>query len=198
MKLKTEHFFSNLISSIGHPILLASLAAVYVNFREFPPEKAWRLTLTLLIGCVVPIIAFLLYKMRKGDYKNFDVSNQKKRDGLYIFAMVLLACFMAYLFITNSTWLIKCGIIPFFILTVSSYFINKKIKISLHTSISFLLATMMIEIETSAAFSMYLFAILIGYSRLNLKRHSVPEVALGAILGISIGFIFHFIYKLGV
>ncbi|AWV96990.1 phosphatase PAP2 family protein [Arcticibacterium luteifluviistationis] len=198
MKLKAEQFLSHLISSIGHPILLGSLAAIYVNFREFDTEKAWQLTLTLLIGCVLPIIGFLIYKMRKGDYENFDVSNQKKRNSLYIFSILLLALFMGYLFFVNSTWLIKCGIIPVFLLTFSSYFINKKIKVSLHTSFSFLLATMMIQVETSAAFTMYLFAILIGYSRLHLKRHSIPEVALGAILGIAIGFIFHFIYRFGI
>lgn len=198
MKLKAERFISHLISSIGHPILLGSLAAIYVNFREFETQKAWQLTFTLLLGCVIPLILFLIYKMRKGDYENFDVSNQKKRNGLYIFSILLLAVFIAYLFFINSTWLIKCGIIPVFLLTVSSYFINKRIKVSLHTSFSFLLATMMIQVETSAAFTMYLFAILIGYSRLHLKRHTIPEVALGAVLGIAIGFIFHFAYSLGI
>ncbi|WP_341225179.1 phosphatase PAP2 family protein [uncultured Arcticibacterium sp.] len=197
MKLKAEQFLSHLISSIGHPILLGSLAAIYVNFREFDGDKAWRLTLTLIIGYVLPIVVFLIYKMKKGDYENFDVSNQKKRNSLYIFSIFLLALFMGYLFLINSTWLIKCGIIPVFLLTLSSYFINKKIKVSLHTSFSFLLATMMIQVETSAAFTMYLFAILIGYSRLHLKRHSIPEVALGAILGVGIGFIFHFVYRFG-
>lgn len=197
MKSKVEQFISNAISSIGHPILLGTLAAIYVNFSEFSREKAWNLTLTLILGCVLPIIGFLIYKMRKGDYENFDVSNQKKRNSLYLFSILLLAIFMGYLFLVNSTWLIKCGIIPVFLLTLSSYFINKKIKVSLHTSFSFLLATMMIQVETAAAFSMYLFAILIGYSRLYLKRHTIPEVALGAILGTGIGFIFHFIYRFG-
>jgi membrane-associated phospholipid phosphatase len=55
---------------------------------------------------------------------------------------------------------------------------------------------MMIKVEVSDAFTMLLFAVLIGYSRLYLKRHGIPEVVLGAVLGISIDFIFHFIYSL--
>jgi membrane-associated phospholipid phosphatase len=187
---------SKTISAVGHPIVLGTLASLYVNFREFESDKAWWLSFSLLTFCILPLVIYLLYKIRKGVYKDFDVSDQSKRPQLYVFALAVLSLFVFYLYFTDSSWLIRTGIIPVFLLVLGTYLINKRIKVSLHTSFSFLLAVMMIKVDTTPAFSMFLFATLIGYSRLYLKRHSIPEVALGAALGMAIGFTFHFIYQL--
>jgi membrane-associated phospholipid phosphatase len=196
MAEKLALYFSKFISAIGHPILLGLMASLYVNFKEFEFERAQNLSFKLLVFCLIPLILFIYWKIRKGEYQDFDVSNQSKRNGLYIFIIGLLGLLMVYIFLRESSWLIKSGVIPIFILVISAFFINKRIKVSLHTSFAFLLAIMMIKVELSDAFTMLLFAVLIGFSRLYLKRHSIPEVALGALLGVSIGFIFHFIYSL--
>ena len=111
------------------------------------------------------------------------------------FAILLLAIFIGYLFSTDSNKLVKTRIIPVFLLVLISYFLNKKIKVSRHTPFSFSIAVMMIKVEVSTAFTMVLFAIINGYSRLYLKRHTMPDVAIRAFLGISIGFLFHVIYQ---
>jgi len=195
MKNKIEYYFSKLISIIGHPLVLGTLASLYVNFREFDRQKSIQLTWTLIVGCVLPMLAFLYYKVRKSEYNDFDVSNQSRRNSLYIFAILLLAIFIGYLFSTDSNKLVKTRIIPVFLLVLISYFLNKKIKVSRHTPFSFSIAVMMIKVEVSTAFTMVLFAIINGYSRLYLKRHTMPDVAIRAFLGISIGFLFHVIYQ---
>ncbi len=197
MKVKIELLLSKTVSAVGHPIVLGTLASLYVNFKEFKADKAWWLSISLLSLCVLPLTIYLIYKIRKGVYKDFDVSNQSKRPKLYLFALAVLSFFMVFLYFLESSWLIRIGIIPIFLLVLSTNVINKRIKVSLHTSFSFLLAVMMIKVDTNIAFSLFLFATLIGYSRLYLKRHTIPEVALGAGLGMIIGFIFHFIYQLG-
>jgi membrane-associated phospholipid phosphatase len=194
MQRNIEYRISQIISNLGHPIVLGIVAAIYVNFREFEFQKALNLTLLLLFCCVVPLLGYLTYKIKKGEFKDFDVSDKDKRQKLYVFLLLLLALFSGYIFWSQDSKLIKSGVVPVYLLILFSYLINFRFKISLHTSFSFMLAVMMIEVDNSAAFTLLLFALLIGYSRLYLKRHKMPEVALGALLGVLLGLMFHFIF----
>ncbi len=128
---KIASYFSKLISAIGHSILLVLLALVYVNFKEFEFEKAKNLSFALLVFCVIPLILFIYWKIRKGEYKDLDVSDQSKRNGLYIFVIGLLGLFIVYIFLFESSWLIRSGIVPIFLFVLSAFFINKRTKVSL-------------------------------------------------------------------
>jgi magnesium-transporting ATPase (P-type) len=154
---------------LGHPILLGFVAGIYVNFKEFEFQKALKLTLLLSFCFILPLLGYLTYKIKKGEFEDYDISNKEKRKNLYVFLLILLALFSSYIFWSQDSRLIKSGVIPVYLLILFSYLLNFKIKISLHMSFSFMLAIMMMKVNGKAAFTLLLFAVQIGYSRLYLK-----------------------------
>jgi membrane-associated phospholipid phosphatase len=187
----TEKRIFWLISTIGHPVLLVSVFTILVNYNEFQPQTAAKLSLAVVGFVVVPICIYILVKMRRGEYRNFDVSERKNRNSLY--PVILLFQFLLLIFITaqNYSWLIKAGLLSSIFLIGSAFFINRILKVSLHTSIAFYLAVLLIQIKAEIAFVTIIFALMIGWSRVMLQRHSVPEILVGFLLGISSGVIFH-------
>ncbi len=178
------------ISLIGHPILLGSIAALYVNFTSFPKELAIKLSIQLLCLSVLPLVVFIAYKIFKGEFKDFDVSDQDKRNQLYYFLLVLLIIQCFFVFYHDFGWLIVSGALLVTCMIFSFIFINRYLKISLHTSFTFLLATMSLKVNPSLAIGLYMSALLIGFSRLVLKRHKIEEVMAGILAGLLFGFCF--------
>ncbi|MGR3809281.1 phosphatase PAP2 family protein [Jiulongibacter sp. NS-SX5] len=193
MTQKTVRTLSHIISSIGHPVLLVSVFVTLINFREYGKDKAIELTITALGVFVIPVVLYILYKMKKGDYGNFDVSERKKRNSLYPVIIVLQVLLIGFLYLKSYSWLIKSGAISSLFLTVAGFIINQRIKVSMHTTVAFFIAVLLIHVENSYAFSMLFFATAIAYSRVLLGRHTFPEIILGTILGLVSGAFFHFI-----
>ncbi len=192
-KTRIEEISAKIISGLGHPIILGSIAALYVNFTQFPQKTALKLSLQLFGLCIIPLISYILFEIRRGNFKDFDVSEQEKRGKLYmvLFVILLIQCF--FVFYNDFGWIIISGAITVLLMVAVFLIVNRFLKISLHTSFAFLLATMAIKIEVSLAFTLYLFALLILLSRLILKRHTVPEVAFASLGGLIFGGIFHLI-----
>ena len=193
MPNKTVRVLSHIISSVGHPVLLVTIFVILVNFKEFGKEKAIELSLTALGFFVVPVILYIIYKMKKGDYKNFDVSERKKRNTLYPFIIVLQILLIIFLYLKNYSWLIKSGVWASLVLSGSGFLINQTLKVSMHTTVSFFIAVLLIHVELPMAFTMFFFAAAIAYSRVLLGRHTFPEIVAGTILGLFSGFVFHLI-----
>ena len=191
MKRRADHFVSHIISSVGHPVLLVSVFVVLVNFKEFALEKAKSLTFLALGFFVVPVCLYILYKMWRGDYKNFDVSTRQNRNSLYPLIIFLQAALLVYLYVRDYSWVIFSGLLSGLILTVLGFIINQFLKVSMHTTVSFFIAILLIHVENDYSFSMLFFAVLIAYSRVNLGRHTFPEIAVGTALGLFSGLCFH-------
>lgn len=190
---KTLKTLSNIISTVGHPVLLVSVFIILVNFKEFGKEKAIELTLTAIGIFVIPVVLYIVYKMRKGDYKNFDVSERKKRNSLYPVIITLQLILLGYLYYKNYSWLTKSGIWASLVLTASGFIINQRLKVSMHTTVSFFIAVLLIFVENKYAFGMLFFATVIAYSRVQLGRHTFPEIVAGTLLGVCSGLVFHLI-----
>lgn len=193
MSPKILRTLSNIISTVGHPVLLVSVFVILVNFKEFGKEKAIELTLTALGVFVVPVVLYILYKMKKGDYHNFDVSERKKRNSLYPVIIVLQLILLGYLYFQDYSLMVKSGVWASMVLTIGGFIINQRLKVSMHTTVSFFIAILLVSVENTYAFSMLFFAMAIAYSRVQLGRHTFPEIVVGTLLGLFSGFVFHFI-----
>jgi membrane-associated phospholipid phosphatase len=182
------------VSAIGHPVLLGSIATIYVNLNFLDRKESISLAIQLFLGLVMPLVIFISLKIRRGEFKDFDVSDQQKRNSLYWFLLLLLLIQIILLFVFNHSFLIKAGALTVFVQILLSFGLNQRFKISLHTSFAFLISTMAYTVSHKFAFILFMFAIFIGYSRVYLSRHTSKEVFLGMILGILCGFIFNLVY----
>lgn len=188
---QTVKKIASFVSSVGHPIILAIATTVLVNFTHFSRKRAWELTILMFLFCIVPVVGFLLYKIKKGDYKDLDVSDQHKRKTVYVLVLFVVAALCVYLFVNNYAVLIRSGALAALFMLVAGYLINFKIKVSMHTTFSFMLGAMLWYIDFKYAVFMLIFASFIGISRVILSRHKPVEVALGLALGITSGIVFH-------
>lgn len=185
---------AKLASFIGHPIILGVISVWYVNITYFDYSESLKLGIQLLLGLVIPLVVFILYQIKKGEFKDFDVSNQEKRAKLYYIVLILILVQIGLLFFNEHSNLVRTGAIIVFAQVAISFLINKWIKISLHSSFAFLVSTMAYTVSHKFAFILFMFAIAVGFSRVYLKRHDSKEVFLGMMLGVFCGFIFNLIY----
>jgi membrane-associated phospholipid phosphatase len=126
-------------------------------------------------------------KSKNGSYSNFDVSDKKQRRSLFVFAIPFLVIVTTVLFLTHQPEKTCYGVLFATLLVVISQLVNFFIKSSLHVSLTLYLAFLAIPINLAFGFSLMFLCIFIGWSRVVLKRHSIKEVIVGAIIGLSIG-----------
>jgi len=175
------------ISIFGHPFITLSVFILIVMFTFEEFHKALLVSF-LIVGCVIiPNTIRNYMKTKNGEYTNFDVSVRKQRNSLYIFAILLLSLMTAVLFSTGQSKNLCLGVFFGLILLIVSYLVNFFIKCSGHVSLTIYLAFLIIPLNLSLGIIVLSFSSLIGWSRIELKRHTIKEIFTGAIIGLIIG-----------
>lgn len=183
MKTKIASF----ISIIGHPFLTLPVSAVIVFFTFETFQKALLHSAIIVVGFFVPLAIKMHLSVKKGTYTNFDVSNKTQRQSWYIFAILLLLAVTVVLFVTNQPRNLCLSVLFALLLLTISKIMNYFIKSSLHVSFTIFLAFLIIPINLVIGLCFLAFTVLIAWSRLTLKRHSLKEIIAGAIIGLTIG-----------
>ncbi|WP_461130641.1 phosphatase PAP2 family protein [Spirosoma aerophilum] len=175
------------LSLIGHPLLTTTLFALYVTFQQLPIMNAVIISAGLLGGVVLPISWYNYRKVKRGQYTNFDVSDQRQRAQFYPVLIGAISLLAGLLFATHQPRPFCYGTACVLLLVIISYEVNRYIKASLHTSLSFFLTWAIYGINQPLGLLMGVFAILIGLSRLVLGRHTLLEILIGALIGLIAG-----------
>lgn len=178
---------ARVISILGHPFLTIPLYTLIITFSLMEVQKALFISLTIIGGFFIPISLWNFVKTRKGIYTNFDVSDQKQRNSMYLFAIPALLIVLAVFYFTNQSHNLILVILFALILLISSYVVNFSVKCSGHTSLTIFLSFLVLPVSFTAAMIMLVCAVAIGWSRLALKRHTFTEVVAGMILGLMVG-----------
>ncbi len=176
------------ISIAGHPLATISAFVIIVMFTFEEFYKALLITF-LIVGCIIiPITIRNYIKTKKGEYTNFDVSIRTQRHSMYLFAMPLMLMITIVLFYTGQSRNLCFGVLFGFLLLLISFIVNFYIKCSGHVSLTIYLSFLIIPLNFIFGIIILLFSGLIGWSRVELKRHTIKEVCAGAIIGFTIGF----------
>lgn len=189
MKTVSPFFYSTAkaLSILGHPLLTITLFGLYVTFQRLPIRNAMIISAWLLGGVVLPISGYNYRKVKRGQYTNFDVSNQRQRAQFYPVLIGAIVLLTGALFATHQPRPFCYGTAYALLLVISSYGVNQYIKASLHTSLSFFLTWAIYIINQPLGLMMGVFSILIGVSRLVLGRHTLLEILVGALIGLIAG-----------
>ena len=106
---------------------------------------------------------------------------------MYPLVLVLILFATGLLFFTRQPKMLSVGMLCVSTMIVVAYLTNQWIKISLHTVFCFFFALVAIKISVAWLAPMLIFAVLVAFSRLILKRHRVVELMAGAGLGLLTG-----------
>ena len=179
------------ISTLGNPLLTFSVFTVLVSFRSFDVEKASLISFVAIAGVILPVTIRNYLKTRRGEYTNFDVSNQEQRKGFYPLPVILISIALVFFYFTNQPSDVLTGTLLSLLLMITAGVINLKIKCSLHAAASIFLSFLLFRIWFYAGVVMFVFTILICISRFILKRHSIIEIVTGLIVGGVFGSVFY-------
>ena len=91
---------------------------------------------------------------------------------------------------------IPLGTFAIIILVASAYFLNRWIKISLHTGFGVFVGLTLFLILPIFGIVATILALLVAWSRVVLRRHTTREVVFGGALGIVVGGIFLVVVRL--
>jgi membrane-associated phospholipid phosphatase len=177
---------ARLVSAIIHPIafpLLSLGVVIYSATTSLLATSRWLLLAVVLTS--VPVAVLVGVQVLRGHWTDLDVSVRRQRYALYPFG---LACMLALIFIYAHFGAPSAAIrtmSAFAIANTVDAFINFLYKVSAHATgaaacaaILWLGATPGWGIAASAA------ALLVGWSRVELGRHTRGQVLLGWGVGI--------------
>ncbi|MGY6523044.1 MAG: hypothetical protein ACXIUD_15030 [Mongoliitalea sp.] len=180
---KIARFFS----VIGHPLLVGPLYVMFMAFTKLSTQEAMLLS-GMVIGVVtVPIIVHNYYKVKKGSYTNFDVSQREQRKGFYPFLLLLFVCIQVLIYVSGLPREVSIQTLIFTVLLVVSYGVNFYLKSSLHAAIIFYICFSVLNLISFSWLALLTFAFLTAWSRVYTQRHQVSEVVVGGVLGAVFG-----------
>lgn len=180
---------AKLISIIGHPLLLGTLYVVLMSFHNLPKNTAMAVSISVIGLITIPIIFNNWRKTKKGTYSNFDVSDQQQRKGFYPFAIALFIVLLLVFWFFDFPREVISKSLVFFAMVLLMALINLRLKASMHAGIAFYIAVSVFSIGILLGLILSGLAILISWSRLEMKRHSLLELIVGGVIGIVFGWL---------
>lgn len=187
---------AKIISTIGNPLTLALFFGFYLFFTVKEESTQRNLPLIFVLCVAIPIAIYVGYNVRKKRFKDYDVSDQNKRNGVY---KVLIAVFLILNIVFYGLDFDLKGkllVTTFLVHSLCSYLINQKIKVSMHTSYNFLFLFIFFPINPQISTILFCFGFINAWSRLALSRHKTIEVILGFITGVCIGGVYLYVFKI--
>lgn len=178
---------ARLISVIGHPFLLMPLLTGIVAFHLLPSKDALIVELIALGVVIVPASVYTLVCVKRGTWGDLDVSDQRERQQFYGILLPLLLIIAVLSWISDVPRAIPLGAVSIIALVSAAFLLNVWVKVSLHTGFAVFAAETFLLFRPTLGTVVLVLAILVGWSRTTLGRHTVTEVLLGGILGAFVG-----------
>ncbi|GEJ43779.1 hypothetical protein CRS_03870 [Chryseobacterium sp. ON_d1] len=159
-----------------------------MSIREYSLKESMLYFLPVLLMIVIPVIIWLVWNVKTGRYTNMDVSNRIQRKTLYIFIAGAVISYLIFNYIRNGyiDWVMLFILILLFALQISNLFI----KSSMHTAFNVFVAALFFSLDWKMGLIWLGIAILVGITRIILKRHTVKEVFMGAAIAFMVSFIY--------
>ncbi|NIF06012.1 ABC transporter permease [Chryseobacterium sp. Tr-659] len=182
------HKISKVISDFFNPLVSLVIFFVFMSIRTYSLQDSLLYFLPILLMIIIPVIIWLVWNVKTGRYTNMDVSNRVQRKTLYIFIAVCVIVYLAFNYIRNGyiDLVMLFILILLFALQVSNLFI----KSSMHTAFNIFVAALFFTLDWKMGLAWLGIAILVGVTRIILKRHTVKEVFMGAGIAFMVSFIY--------
>ncbi len=182
--------FARLVSNILAPSTISvpfiALVALYhaSNVRE-----ALLFALVTLLFLSIGPLTYIILGVKLGKLSDVDVSRRSERAGPFLFgiASVLLGWFA--LILLRGPENLKTVMMITAVSGVVMLIITFWWKISIHASSMSGVATMLTALYGSIMLPAFLLLVLVSWSRVVLRRHTVPQVIAGSLVSIALSLV---------
>ncbi|MFZ2489915.1 MAG: hypothetical protein WA208_00385 [Thermoanaerobaculia bacterium] len=176
------------VSILGHPFVMVAAMVLGTALRLGTPREALRALAVVALIAVVPVALLMVRQVRRGSWTNVDASNQSERPALFAVGIVaLVALLAATLAFQPGSFLIRGTVGVLIILAVCAV-ATRWLKVSLHSAFGGLAATTLLLVGSPAGWLVLAVLPVLAWSRLALRRHTVPEVLTGFLVGVVSGY----------
>lgn len=156
---------------------LVFLASALVSASSVVQALAFALLATLFIA--VPALAYIVIGQKLGVLDDPHIPQRRKRVGLYfVSSLGTLTGFFA-LTLLDAPAELRATVLALLVATFVAAAINLFWKISIHTGGIVGTATVMALLFWPYGLLTYLMAIVVGWSRIMLKKHTIAQVLAG-------------------
>jgi membrane-associated phospholipid phosphatase len=139
--------------------------------------------LTFFFLSVGPLI-YIIIGVRLGKLSDIDVSRRTQRFGPFLFGIVSATIGFIVLSLTHGPRNLQTVMIIAIFSGIIMMVITSWWKISMHASSLGGVATMLTVLYGAVMMPLFLLLVLVSWSRVALRRHTVPQVIAGSLVGI--------------
>jgi membrane-associated phospholipid phosphatase len=172
------------VSRVAHPFVLVPLATLYAVSSRTGLASGAGSAGAVALATVLPVLALVVIGVRRSAYTDHDVSDRGQRSGFYRTLFLVLPIGSALLWLAQPA--LRAGIVGGWALILASMAANRFVKSSLHVGFAAFCAASL-ALPPLATGACALVVVLVAWSRLVLRRHTLAEVILGGTLGTLAG-----------
>lgn len=175
---------ATLVSNVGSPPVLASMVVALTAFK-LSSARAWMWAgVYLLLGVLTPFL-YVVWLVKRGDVTDIDVRLRKQRVQPLLVTITCtgLAWLVLTLGLAPSAMIVVAGALWFQAVAVFAITLRWKISVHVATAAG---ATAMAWAHLGTPLPLALVVPLVAWSRVRLRRHTLPQTVAGALLGFVI------------
>lgn len=179
---------SKFISNFFNPLTSLVLYLVYYSSQKLSYSEAMQKFLPITMILIIPISFWIIWNVKRGRYSNLDVSNRNQRKSLYFFIAAAVVCYLVFEYVKYGT--VDLVMVFLMVLLLMMQISNYFIKSSMHTAFNVFVAALFFSQNVTMGIIWSVIAVLVGVTRVILKRHTVKEVISGTVIALFVSFIY--------
>ena len=184
--MKPRHVrFARIVSNILAPVTISLPFVVLVAFYHTRDQLAAIVYafITLFFLSIGPLI-YVVIGVRTGKLSDLDVSRRSERAGPFLFGIISTSIGLLVLSLVHGPKDLQTALILTAISAVILMVTTLWWKISIHASTMAGAATMLTVLYGMALLPSFLLLVLVSWSRVVLRRHTIAQVVAGSLLSI--------------
>ena len=188
---------ANLASNILNPFLVSLVLILLLSFKSTSSAlDAVKWSLISVAASILPVFGVIVYLVRSHKLESIFINVRKQRTKLYLLAAVCagVGCVILY-YLEAPKELVATFVVGLSAIMVFMC-VNFLWKISLHTALITASVIILIILYGSIAAVTVALVPLIGWSRIELKHHSLAQVSAGVLLAAVIVVVTFYLFGL--
>ena len=170
-------------SILLHPFAVFAALALVAAWR-LDPASLPRTAIGVAVAVAI-VWLFVLQRRRSGHWGTVDASDRRERPVLYV--LVLAVALGYWLWLGGAHSAASDSVLASVAMLCVAGIANRWIKLSLHMASLAFAGVSLLALWMPAGIAALASLPLLGWSRLRMARHTLPEVAGGAALGVLAG-----------
>lgn len=176
------------ISAVFNPLMSLMAFFIYHSAQKLSWVETWNYFWPVFLIVVIPCISWIYWNVKRGNYSNADVSDRNQRKTLYFFIEAVMLFYLIFFYWKHQSLdlVMLCVLLLLVIMQISNYFI----KSSMHTAFNLFTAALFFAENPFLGLAWLAITVMVGLSRIIIKRHTPKEVLMGAFLAILVSFLY--------